>query len=208
MSFVFWHKLSHALTGREQRNAHRESAEELNRRKQLFFPAYVQLIHNVIGTSFFSRKVFTCVPLNVTTLLIDYPSPFSANLSSGRLRYPEDHQHWTREEYREFKRMRYAIADTLKEAASVVGAVQTLHIVSTPIQELNKAEATYVTPKNTSVDWRRLEASLYCVRSISKEPPPAGDLLLLSILASLPNLPEHPQLLYTAVLTISAYSEW
>ena len=89
-----------------------------------------------------------------------------------------------------------------------MGAIQTLHIVSTPIQELHRAEATDSAPKSTGVDWRRLEASLYCVRSVSKEPPPAGDLLLLSILASLPNFPEHPQLLYTAVLTISAYSEW
>ena len=85
---------------------------------------------------------------------------FSANPPPGRLQYPEDFQHWTGEEYREFKRMRYAIADTLTEAASVVGAVQTLHIVSTPIQELNKAEATNLTLKNTGVDWRRLEASL------------------------------------------------
>ena len=70
MSFVFWHKLSHVLTGREQRNASHEGAEELNRRKQLFFPAYVQLMHNVIGTSFFSVKYLLVLLLNVTTLLI------------------------------------------------------------------------------------------------------------------------------------------
>ena len=125
---------------------------------------------------------------------------------------PEDFQHWTGEEYREFKRVRYAIAHTLTEAASVVGAIQTLHIVATPIHELQKAEATVLTPTNDvpnlGFDWRRFEAALYCVRSISKEPPPAGDPLLLSILASLLDLPEHPQLLYTAALTISAYSEW
>ena len=76
MSFVFWHKLSHVLTGREQRNASREGAEELNRRKQLFFPAYVQLIHSVIGTSFLPVRFLPDVSFNVTTLLIDCPSPF------------------------------------------------------------------------------------------------------------------------------------
>jgi transportin-3 len=128
------------------------------------------------------------------------------------VQYPEDFQHWTGEEYREFKRVRYAIADTLTEAASVVGAMQTLHIVAIPMQKLHKTEATVLSPTNDvpnlDFDWRCFEASLYCVRSISKEPPPAGDPLLLSILASLIDVPEHSQLLYTAALTISAYSEW
>ena len=66
MGFVFWHKLSNVLTGREQRNVSHEGAGELIRRKQLFFPAYVQLIHNVIGMSFFPTRV----PFNLSTLLI------------------------------------------------------------------------------------------------------------------------------------------
>jgi len=209
MSFVFWHKLSRVLTGREQMNMSQEGTEELIRRRQLFFPAYVQLIHNVIGASLslFDSGSFQCLQHAHCSVLY-LPQSF---IPSGRVRYPEDFQHWTGEEYREFKRVRYAIADTLIEAASVVGAIQTLHIVATPMQELNLAEATLLTQNgmsNLSFDWSRFEASLYCVRSISKEPPPAGDPLLLSILASLQNLPDHSQLLYTAALTISAYSEW
>lgn len=58
------------------------------------------------------------------------------------------------------------------------------------------------------LDWRALEAALYAIRAISKEAPPPGDEDLISLLLSLADLPNHPQLLYTATLTASAYSEW
>lgn len=107
--------------------------------------------------------------------------------------------------------MRYAVADTLTEAAAVVGGAQALQIIASPLHE-SLGSAAGITPGAEAVspnfDWRKVEAALYCVRSISKEPPPPGDPMLVSLLSSLSDLPTHPQLLYTAALTASAYSEW
>jgi len=178
MSFFFWDRLSHVLMGRrgdpsgDTNGGPLEAEAERARRHQLFRPAYVHLIQNIMG----------------------------------RLRYPDGFEHWHREERQDFKRMRYAVADTLTEAAAVVGGAQALQIIAAPLQELLAcADAAAPSP---SFDWRKVEAALYCVRSISKEPPPPDDPLLASLLASLADLPAHPQLLYTAALTASAYSEW
>ena len=133
-------------------------------------------------------------------------------LALGRLRYPDGFEHWHREERQDFKRMRYAVADTLKEAAVVVGGSQALQILASPLQEYLARTATATAggavTADAGLDWRGVEAALYCVRSISKEPPPPDDMLLVSLLTSLADLPTHPQLLYTAALTASAYSEW
>lgn len=106
--------------------------------------------------------------------------------------------------------MRYAVADTLTEAAAVVGGAHALQIIAAPLQEslLRASGTSGADAISPGFDWRKVEAALYCVRSISKEPPPPHDALLLSLLSSLTDLPAHPQLLYTAALTVSAYSEW
>lgn len=106
--------------------------------------------------------------------------------------------------------MRYAVADTLTEAAAVVGGAHALQIIASPLQESLSAAGITSGAETFSpnFDWRKVEAALYCVRSISKEPPPPGDPMLVSLLSSLADLPTHPQLLYTAALTASAYSEW
>jgi hypothetical protein len=108
--------------------------------------------------------------------------------------------------------MRYAVADTLTEAAAVVGGAHALQIIAAPLQEslpcTGPTSAAGADTVTSSFDWRKVEAALYCVRSISKEPPPPDDVLLVSLLSSLADLPAHPQLLYTAALTASAYSEW
>jgi hypothetical protein len=130
-------------------------------------------------------------------------------LDFGRLRYPDGFEHWHREERQDFKRKRYAVADTLTEAAAVVGGAEALQILAGPLQELSAAvTAGGAATAAAGFDWRVVEAALYCVRSISKEPPPPNDALLVSLLSSLADLPTHPQLLYTAALTASAYSEW
>jgi hypothetical protein len=131
-------------------------------------------------------------------------------LAFGRLRYPEEFLHFSREDRLEFKQARYAIADTLTSAAAVVGPAQTLHIISSPLREFSKfvVSGTPDWSMTPGLDWRALEAALYAIRSISKESPPPGDEYLISLLLSLADLPNHPQLLYTATLTASAYSEW
>lgn len=126
-----------------------------------------------------------------------------STLKVGRLRYPDGFEHWHREERQDFKKMRYAVADTLIEAAAVVGGAHALQIIAAPLQQLIVDAGA-----NPNFDWRSIEAALYCVRSISKEPPPSDDPLLANLLSSLADLPDHPQLLYTAALTASAYSEW
>lgn len=106
--------------------------------------------------------------------------------------------------------MRYAVADMLTEAAAVVGGAHALQIVAAPMQGSLPCAGTKsgADTVSSTFDWRKVEAALYCVRSISKEPPPPDDALLVSLLSSLADLPAHPQLLYTAALTASAYSEW
>ena len=54
MSFNFWHRLSHVLVGRSNRkfseggSVENEEAERA-RRQQIFRPAYVHLIQNIMG---------------------------------------------------------------------------------------------------------------------------------------------------------------
>lgn len=61
MSFHFWHRLSHALVGRSSKKSvdgdSPEEKAERARRHQLFLPAYVHLMQNIMGRSFSSLQM-------------------------------------------------------------------------------------------------------------------------------------------------------
>ena len=81
ISFNFWHQLAHLLTeGYNRKSVHASSQQndaECFRRNELFRPAYVQLIHNVMGKlkadkrcshvnlilpALLNTRVFLCLP--------------------------------------------------------------------------------------------------------------------------------------------------
>lgn len=121
----------------------------------------------------------------------------------GRVRYPEDFANWRKDERADFRRARYAVADTLVEAAAVLGGEATLNLLVRPLSELSASTAN-----GGSFDWREAEAALYCIRSVAKEAPPPTSQLLGNILRALPTLPLVPEVQYTCALVIGAHSDW
>ncbi|KAK2965164.1 hypothetical protein RJ640_005327 [Escallonia rubra] len=125
------------------------------------------------------------------------------SLVSFRVQYPQDYSGLTKEDQKDFKQTRYAVADVLIDAALVLGGEVTLKILY-----MKLLEALGSCGNNESSDWRPAEAALYCIRAISDYVSSTEAEVMPQIMALLPNLPHQPQLLQTVCLTVGAYSKW
>ncbi|KAH9568191.1 hypothetical protein CY35_03G065200 [Sphagnum magellanicum] len=125
------------------------------------------------------------------------------SLVSFRVKYPPEFESWRKDELGDFKSTRYAIADMLMDAAAVLGGQETLRLLAQPL--LQSVSGAGI---GGSWDWCTAEASLYCIRAIAKAVPSSEDVLLPQVMALLPQLPSHPQLVYTSSLTIAAFADW
>ncbi|CAJ2664447.1 unnamed protein product [Trifolium pratense] len=125
------------------------------------------------------------------------------SLVSYRVQYPVDYQDLTYEDLKEFKQTKYAVADVLTDAASVLGGDATLKILY-----MKLLEAVSSNGNNEQKEWRPAEAALFCIRAISSYVSVVEAEVMPQIMALLPKLPHQPQLLQTVCLTIGAYSKW
>ncbi|GLU12266.1 hypothetical protein SLE2022_289610 [Rubroshorea leprosula] len=124
------------------------------------------------------------------------------SLVSFRVQYPKDYQGLSYEDLREFKQTRYAVADVLSDAASVLGGDATLKIL---YMKLGEALAHC---RNECIEWRPAEAALFCIRAISHYVSSVEVEVMPQVMDLLPKLPQHPQQLQTVCLIIGAYSKW
>ncbi|XP_010663227.1 transportin MOS14 isoform X2 [Vitis vinifera] len=125
------------------------------------------------------------------------------SLVSSRVRYPEDYQDLSYEDLKDFKQTRYAVADVLIDAASVLGGEATLKILY-----MKLVEAVASCGNEEHNEWRPAEAALYCIRAISNYVSVVEAEVMPQVMNMLPKLPHQPQLLQTVCLTIGAYSKW
>ncbi|XP_020519422.1 transportin MOS14 isoform X2 [Amborella trichopoda] len=131
------------------------------------------------------------------------PYEMLVSLVSFRVQYPKEYQEMSREDQKDFKQTRYAVADIIMDAASVLGGETTLKILFVKFFEAVGSKGN-----NESWDWRVAEGALYCIRAISEYVPDYEVDIMPQVMAILPKLPHQPQLLQTACLTIGAYSKW
>ncbi|KAJ4851378.1 Transportin mos14 [Turnera subulata] len=124
------------------------------------------------------------------------------SLVSFRVQYPQDHQNLSIEDLKEFKQTRYAVADVLIDAASVLGGDATLKILYMKLAEAKSCWG------NGHSEWRPAEAALFCIRAISNYVSEVEAEVMPKIMSLLLELPHHAQLLQTVCLTIGAYSRW
>ncbi|XP_015581100.1 transportin MOS14 [Ricinus communis] len=124
------------------------------------------------------------------------------SLVSFRVQYPQDYQNLSIEDLKDFKHTRYAVADVLIDAASVLNGDATLKILYVKLAE---AQACWA---NGHSEWRPAEAALFCIRAISNYVSIAEAEVLPKVMSLLLELPHQPQLLQTVCLTIGAYSKW
>ncbi|CAN6578266.1 unnamed protein product [Malus baccata var. baccata] len=124
------------------------------------------------------------------------------SLVSFRIQYPQDYQDLSHEDLKEFKHTRYAVADVLIDAASVLGGDATLRIL---YMKLDEAAACC---HNEQSEWRPAEAALFGIRAISSYVSAVEAEVMPKVMDRLLKLPQHPQLLQTVCLTIGAYSKW
>ncbi|GLJ36877.1 hypothetical protein SUGI_0745270 [Cryptomeria japonica] len=121
-----------------------------------------------------------------------------------RVTYPQNYDQWSMEILTDFKRTRYAVGDMLMDAASVLGGENILKILSNNFIQL----ATRNVGNDASWDWRPVEASLYCIRAISRAVSTSEGVVMPQVMDLLPKLPLQSQLLHTECLTIAGYSKW
>ncbi|RXH76086.1 hypothetical protein DVH24_001665 [Malus domestica] len=121
---------------------------------------------------------------------------------SSRIQYPQDYQDLSYEDLKEFKQTRYAVADVLMDAASVLGGDATLRIL---YMKLDEAAACC---HNEQSEWHPAEAALFGIRAISTYVSTVEAEVMPKVMDRLLKLPQHPQLLQTVCLTIGAYSKW
>ncbi|QCD80913.1 transportin MOS14 [Vigna unguiculata] len=120
-----------------------------------------------------------------------------------RVQYPEDYQDLSYEDLKEFKQTKYAVADVLTDASSVLGGDATLKILYVKLLQAVSGHGN-----DEHKEWRPAEAALFCIRAISNYVSVVEAEVMPQIMALLPKLPHQPQLLQTVCLTIGAYSKW
>ncbi|KAL3528279.1 hypothetical protein ACH5RR_007601 [Cinchona calisaya] len=120
-----------------------------------------------------------------------------------KVQYPADFAELSKEDQKDFKQTRYAVADVLIDGALVLGGEATLKILY-----MKLVEALSCCGKDISTDWRPAEAALYCIRAISDYVSFVEAEIMPQIMSLFPKLPHQPQLLQTVCLTIGAYSKW
>ncbi|KAL9239561.1 hypothetical protein vseg_013870 [Gypsophila vaccaria] len=125
------------------------------------------------------------------------------SLVSSRVQYPDDYMELSREDIKDFKQTRYAVADVLIDAALVLGGDSVLKILY-----MKLAQAVANCGNDQGSDWRPAEAALYCIRAIAESVPCMEMEVMPQVMSLLAKLPHHPQLLQTVCLTIGAYSKW
>ncbi|KAE8668023.1 germin-like protein subfamily T member 2-like [Hibiscus syriacus] len=119
-----------------------------------------------------------------------------------RVQYPQAYQDLSYEDLKEFKHTRYAVADVLTDAASVLGGDATLQILYMKLLEAVSCCG------NEQSEWRPAEAALFCIRAISSYVSVVETNVMPQVMDLLPKLPHQPQLLQTVCLIIGAFSKW
>ncbi|KAL0364625.1 UNVERIFIED_CONTAM: Transportin MOS14 [Sesamum angustifolium] len=125
------------------------------------------------------------------------------SLVSVKVEYPQDYADLSREDQKDFKQTRYAVADVLIDAALVLGGDAALRILY-----MKLIEAVSNCGQSQHTDWRPAEAALYSIRAISDFVSNTEGEVMPQIMSLLPKLPHQPQLLQTVCLIIGAYSKW
>jgi transportin-3 len=121
-----------------------------------------------------------------------------------KTRYPEESDYWHTDEKNEFKYTRQSIGDLLLDATDVIGPDSFIRLAIEPLSEVSARMNA-----GGNFEWRKAEASLYCLRSVHRASTSLQDGgLMMSILSSLSYLPSHPQLDYSVSLMLGSYSEW
>ncbi|KAG4932733.1 hypothetical protein JHK87_046735 [Glycine soja] len=168
MTFNFWHSLQLNLTKRESYISYGNEAcieAERNRRLQVFRPAYESLV-SLVSLPGWKLEVGT----NVSSETVKhpcsawFPALMCATLKSVifRVQYPEDYQDLSYEDLKEFKQTKYAVADVLTDASSVLGGDATLKILYMKLLEAVSGHGN-----NEHKEWCPAEAALFCIRAIS-----------------------------------------
>ncbi|KAL3618005.1 hypothetical protein CASFOL_038326 [Castilleja foliolosa] len=121
---------------------------------------------------------------------------------SIKVQYPQDYADLSREDQKDFKQTRYAVADVLIDAALVLGGDATLRILHMKLFEATNCG------HSEHADWRPVEAALYSIRAISDYVSTSDGDMMPQIMSLLPKLPHQPQLLQTVCLVIGEYSKW
>ncbi|KAL1553533.1 Transportin mos14, variant 2 [Salvia divinorum] len=137
--------------------------------------------------------------------LLAFRSPYETlvSLVSVKVEYPQDYADLSREDQKDFKQTRYAVADVLIDAALVLGGDATLKFLY-----MKLIEAVRNCGQGQKTDWRPAEAAFFSIRAISDYVSNTEGDVMPQIMNLLPQLPQQQQLLQTVCLVIGAYSKW
>ncbi|KAK8982744.1 hypothetical protein V6N11_046656 [Hibiscus sabdariffa] len=230
MTFNFWHSLQVILTKRNSNISFGDEATieaERNQRLQVFRQSYESLVSLVVretnassltlkpretkGFKFFVNlkgHSYCIVPIVVRDdgalrmLRPLFSMGATSYYVSSRVQYPQAYQDLSYEDLKEFKHTRYAVADVLTDAASVLGGDATLQILYMKLLEAISCCG------NEQSEWRPAEAALFCIRAISSYVSVVETNVMPQVMDLLPKLPPQPQLLQTVCLIIGAFSKW
>ncbi|XP_022767957.1 transportin MOS14-like isoform X5 [Durio zibethinus] len=113
------------------------------------------------------------------------------SLVGFRVQYPQDYKDLSYEDLKEFKQTRYAIADVLTDAASVLGGDAMLQILYVKLVD------SLSFCGNEQSEWHPAEAALFCIGAISNYVSVVETNIMPQVMDLLSKLPHQPQLLQT-----------
>jgi len=180
MSYNFWHSLSMVLIHGPDAGEDEDEGpgarhkplppEEMERRRALFEPAFVQLVTLIMGRVKYPADRADSYPTWSKTEEKDFKRaryvPKCRGRGGGGASPGTDSLRSLRRLCSPPLPSRYAVADTLLDAGKVIGGDRMLQLLSQPLQALSSATAS-----GQPFDWIVAEAAFYCMRSISKSIP-------------------------------------
>jgi len=180
-TFNFWYVLVTRLTGRRSDDGVDDVDEEHASSQRRFRPPINE------------EKIKMFIPFYVELL----------DIIIRIMEFPPDVDTWDESEKDKYKKYRYFAAEALVDASYILGTSCCLAKI---ISSLEKEYTHYCNDQEKK--WQKLEANLYCIRSIARRVNTNENFVLPKVLPLITNLADNSSLRYTCTLIIGRYSDW
>ncbi|KAI9888089.1 MAG: Nuclear import receptor [Watsoniomyces obsoletus] len=112
-----------------------------------------------------------------------------------------------REQEEKFRESRHLTGDVLKDCCEVIGVTECLGKSFKLIQDWIARYAGQVTA-TTVPHWQSLEAPLFSLRAMGRVVDKEENIILPQLMPLLIQVPNHPRVRFTAIMTLGRYTEW
>jgi transportin-3 len=125
------------------------------------------------------------------------------------MHYPEGYADWPEDRKEDQRRLRYDVADTLEDAARLIGSAACLALIYGKFQQEVKTYGDAIAAGSATSHWEGVEACLFALRTIARQIPHDESAFTPHIMSVLPQFHVgHALVRYTSTLVVGSFSGW